>query len=118
MNTQTLAGIAALIRADPTVDTREGARLLAFLRQGGSPTTQQVVTSPQRVIQRAEAARLLDRSLRYVDGIARRGLVRRVKMPGQKRAMGVRADDLNALIESSTVHVGAAQNTEGPKLPT
>jgi len=28
MNTQTLAGIAALIRADPSVDARERTRLL------------------------------------------------------------------------------------------
>jgi hypothetical protein len=57
MNTQTLAGIAALIRADPTVDTRERTRLLALLRQGGVPSHQQVIM-PRRVIQRAEAARL------------------------------------------------------------
>ena len=117
MNTQTLAGIAALIRADPTVDTRERTRLLALLRQGGVPSVQQAAASPRRVIQRAEAARLLDRSLRYVDGIARRGLVRRVKMPGHKRAMGVRADDLSTLIEASTVRVDSAQNAEGTKLP-
>jgi hypothetical protein len=112
MNNQPLAGIAALIRADPTVDTRERTRLLALLRQGGAPTTQQAATSPRRVIQRAEAAKLLGRSLRAVDAYARRGLIRRVILPGYKRALGVRADDLNTLIEASPVRIDTAQDAE------
>ena len=40
MNSQTLAGIAALIRVDASVDPRERTRLLALLRQDSAPTSQ------------------------------------------------------------------------------
>lgn len=104
LNQATSAGIMAMIRADQDADARTKAHLMAVIKSGGTPPEPGKATGP-RIYQRREAARLAGRSLRWVDAIARRGLVRRVKMPGNKRAVGIRADDLERLIESATVAV-------------
>ena len=102
MNSQTLTGVAALIRSDATIEPRARTRLLALIKSGGTPPETNRPTGP-RIYHRREAARLAGRSLRWVDSIARRGLVRRVRMPGNIRAVGILAADLEKLIESATV---------------
>ena len=99
----TFTGCAALLRADASLDNRTRTRLLAALKTDGAPPSDTNKPSTPRVYQRREAARLAGRSLRWIDAIARRGLVRRVKLPGNVRAVGIRADDLEKLIESATV---------------
>ena len=110
MNTATFHGCVAMIRADASLESRERTRLIAALKTGGTPPSDTTKPNGPRIYQRREAARLAGRSLRWVDSIARRGLVRRVKLPGNIRAVGIRADDLEKLIESATVAVeeGAA----------
>ena len=104
MNAQTMTGCAALIRADDSLEARERMRLIALLKSG--PRTETQTQLGPRVMPRAEVARTLGRSLRFVDGLARRGLLRRVKLRERKRAIGVRADDVLAFVESNTVAVG------------
>lgn len=106
LNRATSAGIMAMIRADQDADARTKAHLLALIRNGGTSADQVNKPSAPRVVTRAEAARQLGRSLRLVDSLARRGLLRRVKLPGQTRALGLRADDVAALVESATVATG------------
>jgi hypothetical protein len=99
----TRAGIAALVRADKAADARTKARIIAASNSDGNATDQTNKPSAPKVCTRAEAARQLGRSLRLVDSLARRGLLRRVKLPGQQRALGLRADDVQNLVESATV---------------
>ena len=101
MNAQTMTGCAALIRADDGLEPREKTRLIAQLKSRPKPEGHDrsgPLVAPRRV-----AASMLGRSLRFVDALARSGVLRRVKMPGRARACGIRADDLNRLIEASTV---------------
>lgn len=103
MNAQTKKSVVALIRADDSVEARERMRLIALLNDG--PRTEPQARPGPCIYQRREASRLTGRSLRWIDSVCRRGLVRRVKLVGSKRAIGLRADDLDRLIEASTVAV-------------
>jgi hypothetical protein len=58
-------------------------------------------SEPDRLIKRSEVARLLGRTPRTVDLWVRRGLLRRVHLPGRLRAPGFRLSDVQALIEGS-----------------
>ena len=102
--------IRAGIKSDPTITPAERARLVALIKTGGtSPDNSGKVNGP-RIYQRREAARLAGRSLRWIDSIARRGLVRRVKLPGNIRAVGILAADLERLVQTSTVAAEGARH--------
>lgn len=59
-------------------------------------------SEPDRLIKRSEVARLLGRTPRTVDLWVRRGLLRRVRLPGRLRAPGFRLSEVRALIEGVT----------------
>ena len=103
MENRTLEFIKVGLKCDHTILPAERARLIALLKSEPKPEGQ---TARPSVMQRAEVARTLGRSLRFVDGLARRGLLRRVKLRERKRAIGVRADDVLAFVENNTVAVG------------
>ena len=64
--------------------------------------TEQPTRSGLRVVQRETAADMLNRSLRYVDYICRRGFVRKITPPGNRRAIGLSLADLEKFIAMST----------------
>lgn len=101
--------IRAGLNSDPTISANDRVRLLTMLRNGTDAAAAPIPSSSRviKVLRREEAADVLGRSLRFVDSLARRGLLRRVKLPDRKRACGVRADDVAALIEQYTVLGGA-----------
>jgi hypothetical protein len=87
------------LKADPTVSPADRARVLAFIRNGGSPV---IVPPPlpnncPRLLRRAEVARRLSVCLRTVDNLP----LRKVKLPGRKRGAGFLETDVNALIEQA-----------------
>lgn len=107
MQNQTFLSVMALLRADATIDPRNRARMLAMLRRGpDAQTDAQTPRTGPRVMQRAEAAAALGRTVRHIDHLARAGLLRRVRLPGRVRACGVRAEDVATLVESCTVEAG------------
>jgi hypothetical protein len=44
---------------------------------------------------------MLSRSLRFVDTLAKRGVLNKVKLPGRQRALGFRQDEVLALIRGA-----------------
>ena len=87
------------LRADPTVSPAERARLLALLRQGPEvPRPDAPPSSIDRILRRREAVTFWERSLRFVDRLAKDGILRRRLLPGRKRASGFLASDVMALI--------------------
>jgi hypothetical protein len=100
LNQATQVGIIAMIRADQDADGATKTRLIEVIRSSGEPPSAEKPQGP-RVYTRKEAARLMGRSLRYIDALGVKGLVRRVQMPGNQRACGIVAADLEKLIESS-----------------
>lgn len=56
-------------------------------------------TQPKtRIMRRHEVAEVLGRSQRTIDNLASEGVLRRVTLPGRKRACGFLAKDVEALL--------------------
>ena len=68
-----------------------------FIRMCGiqSNSSQEKFTG---IMRREEVAKLAGRTLRAVDKWAEQGLLKRVKLPGRKKAIGFRESDVRALL--------------------
>lgn len=96
----TLDVIRAGLKSDPTITPANRNHLLTLLRTGlDSPKADSVMSSEPRLIRRAKAAHILDRSLRFVDRLAKDGILVKRRMPGRKRAAGFLEADVLALIK-------------------
>jgi hypothetical protein len=98
----TLFAVKALLKADPALTPGDRARIVASIRNHGKETeTMRAVAVPEkRILPRAIVAQRFNRSLRFVDHLAKAGILRRVTLPGRKRACGFRADEVDQLISS------------------
>lgn len=100
MLSTTANAVREIMRADPSINSGERARLLAILRQGAQPQAVPTAapTGP-RFMRRREVAERLSVSLRTVDKYAATGLLRKRTLPGHKRSSGFLAADVDALIQ-------------------
>ena len=94
----TLEIVRSGLKADPTLTPQERARLLAAMREPAAQQTAPVTSTEPRLIRRAETARRLSRSLRFVDKLAATGILTKRKLPGRVRALGFLATDVDKLI--------------------
>ena len=103
--TTTLDAVKALLKADPALTPVDRARMVAGLRNhgkdGAAPRTAAV--AEKRVLPRAEVARRFNRSLRFVDRLAKAGVLRRVRLPGRTRACGFLAEDVERVMAGEEV---------------
>ena len=100
MQGTTTEAMIAILRTDGTVSQSERDRVATML-QGclvGSGDVMQ-----DRIIRRAEAARILGRSPKSVDRLAEVGILKKVTFDGYQRAAGFRLSDVNALVSSGKV---------------
>ena len=86
------------MKADPTITPAERARLIALLRHAEAKAVEPSQPSAARVLKRSDAAERLNRSLRFVDQLARDGILRKIKIPNRKRAIGFLEQDVVALM--------------------
>jgi hypothetical protein len=92
MQTNTETTVRVLIQTLPTTTRAKLIReLLAELPDERQDTT-------DRICRRAEAAKILGRSLRGVDLLREQGHLKLVMMPGRARGAGFRLSDVQALI--------------------
>ncbi len=99
----TIDAVRALLRTDPSITPRDRTLLLSRLRYGPEPPATPIAPpAPElpKVCSRATAAKAMDRSLRFVDSLAKQGLLPKVTLPGRKRAIGFRQEDIQRLIAS------------------
>jgi hypothetical protein len=99
----TLDAVKALLKADPVLTPADRARIVTSVRNHGkdSETIRPVAVQEKRILPRAEVARRFNRSLRFVDHLAKAGILRRVTMPGRKRACGFLAEEVDQLLSSA-----------------
>jgi len=97
----TYDALRAVLRADPTVGAADRNHKLALLRTPDVPKSEPAAPTVQRILQRRETAQRFNRTLRYVDRLAQEGILKKVKLPGRKRAVGFREEDVNRLIAAS-----------------
>lgn len=87
------------LRTDPTVSPADRSRLLALLRSDAPPTAPVAPAAPEaRILTRVATAARFNRSVRFVDLLARQGVLKRVTLPGRVRACGFREADVVALM--------------------
>src|ERR1017187_9860378 len=97
----TIELIRAGLKTDPTLSSVERTRLLVTLRSHGKP-----MPSPQpasqdvapKIIRRKQAAERLNSSLRFVDLLARQGVLKKCVLPGRTRAVGILESSLLAVL--------------------
>jgi hypothetical protein len=88
------------LESDPSLTPADRTRLMAVLRNGVTPHKPDCPPpdNTPRLIRRAEVARQLSRSLRFVDKLAASGVLTKRKLPGRVRASGFLASDVDKLI--------------------
>lgn len=90
--------LVSLKGLDPTItDDQVKAAIVAF---DGVPSGVYMADVDMRVISREEAARRLGVCPRRLDDYTATGKLKRFYMPGAKRALGIRVQDLNNLINA------------------
>ena len=101
----TLDAVKALLKSDPALTPVDRARIVASVRNHGKvvETPRAGVVAEKRILPRAEVARRFNRSLRFVDHLAKAGTLRRVKLPGRKRACGFLAEEVERVMVGEEV---------------
>lgn len=98
MTPTTIKICKSAFEGDPTIPVKARAKLVAMLRgwnDGPAPEEKQAIP---RVLRRLEAAAMLGRTARFVDHLAQQGVLRKVRLPGRKLAIGFLAADVESLI--------------------
>jgi hypothetical protein len=96
----TIELIRAGLKTDPTLNLAERTRLILILRNHGKQTQQPPVRQDivPKVIRRKQAAERLNSSLRFVDLLARQGVLKKCVLPGRKRAVGILESSLVSIL--------------------
>ena len=95
MKTTTLTAMRAIYESDPA-RTRADRELL--MKTLGLAESREDARPIERVVPFEEAARRLNRTPRSLHMMARRGVLRKAKLPGGIRCAGVLASDLDKLL--------------------
>jgi hypothetical protein len=95
----TIELIRAGLKTDPTLSVAERTRIVLVLRNYGKQTQQpQIQQGAPKIIRRRQAAERLNSSLRFVDLLARQGVLKKCVLPGRKRAVGILESSLSAVL--------------------
>lgn len=93
MRAETLAGILMALAADPARTRRDREALHRALVETGNADREDAPVSC------AEAARMMNRSRSTVHAFARRGILRKVRLPGLSQHSGFMRSDIGRLAE-------------------
>ena len=107
MQTTSLDAVKAILKADPSLTPTDRARIVASVRNHGKEveTLRTVPVAEKHILTRAEVARRFNRSLRFVDHLAKAGTLRRVMLPGRTRACGFLADEVERVMTGVEVEL-------------
>ncbi|MFZ4396556.1 MAG: hypothetical protein ACOYOU_13115 [Kiritimatiellia bacterium] len=95
----------ALLKADPGLTPVDRQRIVATIRNHGKqPETPRATAAVERrILNRLDVAARFNRSLRFVDHLAKAGTLRRVKLPGRKRGCGFLAEEVERVMAGEEV---------------
>jgi len=97
----TIELIRAGLKTDPTISAVERTRLLISLRNNAKQVSSQQPKNldvAPKIIRRKQAAERLNSSLRFVDLLARQGVLKKCVLPGRTRAVGILESSLLAVL--------------------
>lgn len=103
MQVHVLEIISTALHADNTISPAERKKFLRQLRGEHAPAPDgNGNRQPPRIYSRVEAAKLVgDKTPRYIDLLAKRGLLQKFTPPGNVRAIGITSASLEAFISGS-----------------
>ena len=101
----TMDAMRALLKADASLTPTDRARILASIRNHGKENAapRAVAVLEKRIFTRAAVARRFNRSLRFVDALAKAGALHRIRMPGRKRGCGFHSEEVERLMAGEEV---------------
>jgi len=101
----TMEAMKALLKTDPALTPLDRQRIVETLRtHGRQPEMARApATRDKRILSRRDVAQRFNRSLRFVDHLAKAGTLRRVTLPGRQRACGFVADEVERLMADDGV---------------
>ena len=96
----TKIAVKAVLAADQTVSEIERSKILEriFRADDGGENRP---SEPDRILRRDAVAKMLARSTRGVDLLARQGLLKKVRLPNRQRAAGFRLSAVNSFLETA-----------------
>ena len=111
MKTTTLTAMRAIYESDPA-RTRADRELL--LKTLGLDDCQEAARPADKLVAFEEAAKRLNRTTRTVHLLARRGVLRKARLPCGTRCAGVLASDLDALLAGMAGEGGRSTSDAQP----
>jgi hypothetical protein len=104
----TLNAVRAILESDQTIPPADRRRFLGLLRNGPqSVRAEAQAQDTERIVRRAAAAAMISRTPRFLDLLAREGVLAKVRVPGRKRALGFRLSDLRNFIAAHPPEAGS-----------
>ncbi len=97
MQNSTLRVVKAAMEADNSISASKRKNMLRHLADADVLSAQE--SKPDRLLKRRDVALVLGVSSRSVDLYAQRGILRRVRIPGQSRASGFLESEVADLLQ-------------------
>ena len=90
----TKTAVTAVLNADPSLDHNQIKAALSVL---DSKTNAKTYDTPPRILRRPEVARLFGVTPKRIDQLALQGLLKRIYLPGTKKALGYSEESIRAI---------------------
>jgi len=100
VKTQTVKILEAALKADESIGNAERNQILRLARGDAAPApAQNDNAKAPRLYSREQAAEMLgDKTARYVDQLAARGILKKFIPPGNTRSIGITANSLSQFL--------------------
>jgi hypothetical protein len=98
---QTKVAVRAILSADQSVTDKERTKIIERIFRADDGDENQPAEQ-DRIVLRGEASKILSRSTRGIDLLARQGLLKKIKLPGRQRCAGFRLSAINKFLESAS----------------
>ena len=96
-----MTAVKAVLRTVPTLTPADVAEIVVDIRNRGRGIARPpaaATVKEKHILTRGDVAARFNRSVRYVDRLAVDGIIRRVKLPGRKRACGFLAEEVERVM--------------------
>ena len=101
----TTDAVRSILKTDPSLTPADRTRILAGIRNHGrgDATTAPDTPALSRILKRQEVAERMGRSLRFVDKLAKDGILPKKTLPGRTRSVGFPSEAVERLLAAGGV---------------
>jgi len=98
---QTIKLVRGVLETDETLTAKQRDAILNVCRDENGTDYPVRPPDPDRILRRGEVAKLLGRSTRAVDLLARQNLIKKIRLPGRARAAGFKLSAVTQFLENA-----------------